>query len=131
MGVRILSDRAGTTAALYCSTSDWAFGPVFSQSDTSTADERAKAFLRWLSTNKHHYEMHSIASCRDARSLTDAGLERAYSAWLAQETAQFEREDGCEHADPCTSNTIDMCEPCEAAFQREKAGATTQSQVTK
>ena len=123
MGVRILSDRAGTTAAMYCSTSGWAFGPVFSQDDDHSADERAEAFLRWLSTNKHAYEMHPIASGRDARSLTDAGMEKAYSGWLAQEHAQFNREDACEHAEPCTLNTIDPCEPCEAVFQREKAGA--------
>jgi len=123
MGVRILSDRENDMACLYCSTTDFAFGPVFSDDGRHDANERAEMFLRWLSTSTQQFEMHPIASGRDARSLTDAGLERAYSAWLAQEVAQDAREDACEHADPCTPYTIDLCEPCEASFQREKAEA--------
>lgn len=125
MGVRILSDRENDRACLFCSTSEWAFGPTFGDAFGRDAEERAEAFLRWLPTNISQFDMHPLASGRDARSLTDAGLERAYAAWCAQEESQWGREDNCEHADPCTPRTNDICEPCEASFaaQREKAGA--------
>jgi hypothetical protein len=77
MGVRILEGGAG--AAMYCSTTDWAFGPVFSDSDTHDAGERIEAFLRWLKS--------------EPRRLTDAELEAKYSEWLAQEDAQFATEE--------------------------------------
>ena len=41
-------DRQHNVAILYCSTSDWAFGPVFSDQDDHDANARAEAFLRWL-----------------------------------------------------------------------------------
>jgi hypothetical protein len=77
MGVRIL--RAKSEAVLYCSTSDWAFGPVFSDDDHHDADERAEAFCRWLN--------------RDARTLEESELQSAYSRWLAQEPMQWELEE--------------------------------------
>ncbi|HZO51192.1 MAG TPA: hypothetical protein VFB63_00680 [Bryobacteraceae bacterium] len=79
MGVRILYDAEGDLAALYCSTTDVAFGPVFYDGDEHNAGERAEAFTRWLK--------------RDARTLTDSELQRAYSEWLAQESAQWAAED--------------------------------------
>lgn len=79
MGCRILHDRESDQAVLYCSTSDWAFGPVFTDSDTHDADERAEAFCRWLK--------------RDARLLTDAEMHAEYAAWLAQEDAQWTEEE--------------------------------------
>lgn len=84
MGVRILSNvrrdyEQSRHAVLYCSTSDWAFGPAFYDDDDHDADERAEAFCRWLGT-------------RDPRGLTDAELERAYSDWRAQEPAQWAAE---------------------------------------
>ena len=96
MGIRILHD--GDTAAMYCSTSDWAFGPVFSGEGEHEATERADAFLRWidLTPTWSSYEKHqSIAgrgTYRDVRQLTDAGLEHAYKDWRAQEAAQWARE---------------------------------------
>jgi hypothetical protein len=81
MGVRILTD--GKQAALYCSTTDWAFGPVFYDSDDHDAFERAAAFCDWLrkSTGK------------DPREFQDTHLEQKYSEWLKQEKAQWEAEE--------------------------------------
>ena len=45
MGVRILEGDTGggyRNAVLYCSTTDWAFGPLFEDAD------EAQAFLDWL-----------------------------------------------------------------------------------
>ena len=102
MGVRILSDRDGKMAALYCSTSDVAFGPVFYDGDApeyKDADERAAAFLRWLEITPtwSRYENHGVSGIHhDARQLTDAGLQLAYSDWLAQEDAQYKAEDAAD-----------------------------------
>jgi hypothetical protein len=90
MGVHILSDDGrrdypGSSAVLYCSTTDWAFGPVFSGDDDHDASERAEAFCRWLRI--------------DPRTLTDTELEAKYSAWRAQEAEQWKREDATEDDD--------------------------------
>jgi hypothetical protein len=77
MGVRILSGE--DAAILYCSTTDWAFGPVFGDRDTHTGTERAAAFLRWFKA--------------EPRRLNYDELEAKYSEWLAQEDAQFATEE--------------------------------------
>jgi hypothetical protein len=82
MSVRIL--RAKSEAVLYCSTTDWAFGPVFSDDDDHDADERAEAFCRWL--------------VKDARTLSEEELQSAYSRWLDQEADQWAREKADEDA---------------------------------
>lgn len=80
MGVRILHDTRSDEACLYCSTSDWAFGPVFQAEGHRSAEERAEAFLRWLRI--------------DPREITDqAALERKYAEWRAQEAQQFKSEE--------------------------------------
>lgn len=83
MGVRVLSD--GENAVLYCSTTDWAFGPVFSKFRGDDCEEepkdRALRFCRWLECNFGKYESHPIGRHGDPRGLTDHGLERAYSDW--------------------------------------------------
>ena len=74
-------------AALYCSTTDVAFGPIFSDGgapDYHDADERAESFLRFLKN--------------DARTYSDAELQAEYSAWLTQESAQWKAEDESETA---------------------------------
>ena len=89
MGCRILHDHDQDLAALYCSTTGVAFGPVFGDSDVDPfpdAYERAEAFLRWLPM--------------DPRVLDDGTLQLKYSEWLAQEQDQQKREhpelcDGC------------------------------------
>jgi hypothetical protein len=78
MGVRILTDRSSDQAVLTCSTTDWAFGPVVSDSDHHDAEERLEAFLRWLRV--------------DPRSLSDGLLQTRYSAWRAQEADQWRLE---------------------------------------
>ncbi len=55
MGVRILEDRKSGEAVFYCSTTDWAFGPVMKDGET------AEAFFKWLNT--------------DPRLMTDSQLE--------------------------------------------------------
>lgn len=82
MGVRILYDRETNQANLYCSTSDWAFGPVFYNSNDREhdADERAEAFCRWL-------------GAREPRRMSDSELEKAYHEWAAQEVAQWNAEE--------------------------------------
>ena len=77
MGVRILSDHYYSLAALYCSTTEQAFGPLFHEEDGHDATERAEAFLEWLTPRG------------DARRLTDADLRAAHSEWRAQEAAQW------------------------------------------
>lgn len=87
MSVRILHDHDQNLAALYCSTSDVAFGPVFYDSDDSKhgPEDRARAFLRWLP--------------QDARRYDHAELETKYSEWLAQEATQWAENDAEEAAD--------------------------------
>jgi hypothetical protein len=82
MGCRILHDAGRDAAVLYCSTSDWAFGPVFTDADDHDADERAEAFLRWLP--------------QDARRYSDADLLTQFAAWRAQEAAQWAREEAAQ-----------------------------------
>ncbi len=86
MGCRIMHDREQNIAALYCSTSDIAFGPVFYDGDQWEADERAEAFCRWLKV--------------DPRCVDGFELERKYSEWLSQEDAQYKRENP-EHCQDC------------------------------
>lgn len=73
MGVRILTDKYDETAVLYCSTSDWAFGPVFYKDDFKIDDQKyvcinastfAETFLKWLG--------------RDPRIIDDISLEEKY-----------------------------------------------------
>ncbi len=101
MGVRILFDSDNDVAALYCSTTDVAFGPVFYGDTKSGSEDRAEAFCRWFQSEAcswRKYEREALGS-RDPRSLTDTGLQAAYSDWLAQEAAQYLRENPptCEH----------------------------------
>ncbi len=98
MGVRILYDREADQACLFCSTSGVAFGPVFSDGGAPNyqdADERAEAFCRWF---QRDYEQGPIYRS-DVRVVEDNLLQALYSLWLAQEAAQYLRENppSCEH----------------------------------
>jgi hypothetical protein len=91
MGVRILSDIRQdysniSHANLYCSTSDWAFGPVFYGDDEHDAHERAEAFCRWLGD-------------REPRRMSDSELETVYHEWSLQEAAQWAAEDAAVNGD--------------------------------
>lgn len=96
MACHIAHDRNANIAVLYCSTTDWAFGPVFQDGDDHDADERAEAFLRWLEHTDAwpRFEKEPLQTGRrDARGLTERGLQDAYTAWQAQEAEQWARED--------------------------------------
>ena len=84
MGVRILESTEGE-AVLYCSTSDWAFGPVFPDA------EQAEAFLEFID--------------KDPRSMTDKELSffagEFFAKWIeikakrdAEEMGEGEDDDG-------------------------------------
>ncbi len=79
MGCQIISSHMGSVAVMYCSTTDWAFGPVFFDTDTHAADERILSFMRWLVV--------------DPRSLHDNMLQSKYHDWLTQEAEQWKREE--------------------------------------
>ena len=75
MGVRVISDTETGESALYCSTTMWAFGPVFSDAD------QAEAFLDWMEPT-------------DVRSLTDQALTARYLDFLVRlPTQNVEEED--------------------------------------
>jgi hypothetical protein len=78
MGVRILRDQEADVAVLYCSTSDWAFGPVVGEKHEREADERLQSFLEW--------------HAGDVRLLSEADLSAAWQAWQAQELDQYAKE---------------------------------------
>ena len=105
MGCRIMYDREQSQAAFYCSTTDWAFGPVFNDGDRRLqyrdAEERAQAFLRWLDTYlPPAKDVHRALGWRhDPRELTDSGLEAAHGLWLAQEVEQYAREEAKSQMD--------------------------------
>lgn len=65
MGCRILESREDG-AVLYCSTTMWAFGPIFE------SGEAAEAFLKWLGF--------------DPRSLSNKDLESNYTRWLEEKS---------------------------------------------
>ncbi len=86
MGCRILVAQDGR-AALYCSTTDWAFGPLFE------SEEEASAFQEWLLEHPKAAGCHDYAltmGCRttDARSYTDKGLEERVSEFRIKVGAQ-------------------------------------------
>jgi hypothetical protein len=68
MGVRIIAND--DDAAIYCSTTGQAFGPIFHANAADDAETVAQAFLDWLAP-------------MDARRLTADELNDAYGAWLA------------------------------------------------
>lgn len=90
MGVRTL--RGDDQACMYCSTTDWAFGPVFSDDGNHGAEERIESFLRWFARNGNTGPLHYS----DPRQLTDSELESKYTDWRAQEEAQWAAEEKAE-----------------------------------
>ena len=99
MGVRILSD--GENAILYCSTSDWAFGPLFGtdSEDDRTAQERAEAFCRWIDHHYYQFDRYpNIGGERpDPRGLTEDGMGAAYLTW--QTSIEPNGGQPCKHDD--------------------------------
>jgi len=89
MSVAIIEDKDQENAVLYCNTTDWAFGPVFSEGDAyedwpdswklKTAGEVAEAFLKWNGQ-------------RDVRTMTDSELALKVSAFIAGVSHEFVTE---------------------------------------
>lgn len=70
MGVRILYDSEARRAALYCSTSEMPFGPLFVDDDAGhTGRELAESFLKWANL--------------DVRKLTEKELIELVADWTA------------------------------------------------
>jgi len=68
MSVQVLGNHE--MACMYCTTTDWAFGPVFCGTD---ADDRARWFLHW------YQEAYG-----DPRRVEDSELESRYGEWLSK-----------------------------------------------
>ena len=94
MGIQILHDKEQNWAAMFCSTTDVAFGPVFYNFREHDAYERVESFLRWIQKTEDWpcFEENALPG-RDPRYLTDSGLQMAYSAWLTQEEEQWKKEE--------------------------------------
>lgn len=80
MSINVLSDRYDEGAILYCSTSDWAFGPVIYRTDNHAASERAEFFQIWARIKG-----------LSLRLLRAGELE---SAWLDYQEAECKLPDG-------------------------------------
>lgn len=50
MGVRVMFDDTENYAIIYCSTTMWAFGPIFYEDEHNDADEIAEEFLEYAHT---------------------------------------------------------------------------------
>lgn len=71
MGCRILEVKDGR-AVFYCSSSDWAFGPVMEST------EEAEAFAKWLPLDPRTYEDNKLESLYcDFRNLDTKGKHEA------------------------------------------------------
>ena len=71
MGVRVMWNHDDTKAVMYCSVSDWAFGPLFNDDNDHSARENAESFINWLHRTKGS----------DPRTLSDNDLEKVYADW--------------------------------------------------
>lgn len=82
MSVQILHDTRTDAAALFCNTTDWAFGPVF------TTPDQAESFLIWLDAGAAARlsvpPIMGTANGRDPRQFSDNDLERLYHAWVGE-----------------------------------------------
>ena len=106
MGIHIL--KGEKESCLYCSTSMWAFGPIFYN------DEDPEAFLDW----------HKGA---DVRTLKDKDLERAVSDWRDREVCENCLEDITDD-NPLSHDDPDaLCQSCaesraDGIYSRMKEG---------
>lgn len=98
MGVQILANQENNTAVLFCSTSMWAFGPVFD------SEEQARAFLKWIVT--------------DPRGIEDSVMERKYLDFCALTKEQQHEAGLCE-----TLGIEYECAICEDQRKLEDADA--------
>jgi len=87
MSVEIMKDERSGQQIMFCNTSDWAFGPVFSD------DESAEGFIAWLHV--------------DPRSLDEAELSRKVADWRAAKPRWK-----CEDCDTKFKSPLDECPEC-------------------
>jgi hypothetical protein len=96
MAVNVLHDPSEDQACLYCSTSDWAFGPVIYGPD---ALEKAIRFRQWFTDGGALARARELgiapydfpgADGDDPRDYGERDLERLYLAWRDR----FEDENG-------------------------------------
>lgn len=73
MSVRTVHEVAAGVACLYCSTTGWAFGPVFNSRD------EAEDFLAWLEAG----ELAGALDSADPRRYRDQELARLHGEWEA------------------------------------------------
>ena len=86
MAVDIIHDRAAEMAVMYCTTTDRAFGPVFTGPGCA---EDAEDFLYWVRHNPGPVEdrltpaaaLFTGCTGTDPRDYTSVGLERLYQRW--------------------------------------------------
>lgn len=69
MSCNVLANGDDTRACFWCDTSDWAFGPVFYDSESATA--LAQAFR--------------LSLPRDPREYTASDLENRYAQWQMEQ----------------------------------------------
>lgn len=88
MGCRILYDpKVG--AALYCSTTDWAFGPLFE------SVEQAEAFLEWVPSDPRRYPDYKLQGLKS--EFTRKAVECADCLrWFVKADDDIKRE-RCDH----------------------------------
>ncbi len=107
MAVHILEDRETGMQCLYCTTTDWAFGPVFNEG------EDVEACLEWLKPT-------------DPRSLHDSELAGKVMNWRIAPKEFYCSE--CGHTEPCPHPEPDVkeCSECEDwIYDTRKAKAVT------
>lgn len=79
MAVAIISDVVDDTAALYCTTTMVAFGPVFTGPD---AEGRAHVFLKWLREEGWDPSLSLMGSGRDPREYSPTHLSLIVDRWV-------------------------------------------------
>ena len=91
--------RGERAAALYCSTSGWAFGPVFYG---DSAAEDAEAFVGWCERKRG-----------TLRLLSDAELERFYYDWRRHIAATPKWRSVERPSLEITTDDVSLCEECD------------------
>lgn len=93
MAVATIYDPEGRIAALYCTTTGWAFGPVFTGDD---AEDTAEAFLDWFFSGKANRVAETLGlrprvagdDGRDPRAWSDGDLEKLTGVYRGAREAE-------------------------------------------
>lgn len=103
MSVHILSNRTDDEAAFYCSTSQWAFGPVM------PSEEIAEAFLR------------TFERPDDPRKYSDAELEKLWSEFRHHLTCPYGHFEKAEVENLSNGRTVFICteKGCKSVWDRD------------